>query len=310
MIPAAFLAEIERHVDRPLHEYFDLIVGTSTGGIIAAGLAFGLRAEQIASIYRDAGPRIFPTVTRLSRAWLWSVGWVRTKYPTDQLRRELVAQFKDWKIGQARTRLVIPSWHRTGQKEYVWKTRHCGRFRGDYQEPVVEALVSTASAPTYFSSAPRHGGTGLVDGGVWANNPMLIATIEALGVLKWAPESIHMLSLGCVREDDIAPESGGLLRWARPGAALLMQAQSRLAIGGTYLLTNDRPNTPQRIIRIEATAPKGYFSLDGSHALKEMERLGKSLARDRLDQVNPLFFSHPATAFQPLPPGAPDDAIS
>ena len=270
----------------------------------------GLRADGIASIYRDAGPRIFPTLSWASRAWVWTAGWVRTKYPTARLRAELQSQFGDRQIGEAQTRLVVPSWDRTAQREYVWKTRHCGRFRSDHTKPIVNALISTASAPTYFSCASRHGGTGLVDGGVWANNPMLIATIEALGVLKWAPESVHMLSLGCVREDEIPPESGGLIRWARPGTTLLMQAQSRLAIGGTYLLTGDRPNSPRRIFRIEATAPKGYFSLDGAHALSEMEGLGHSLARQYLDHVGPIFFNGPASPFKPLPVDAADDDLA
>jgi patatin-like phospholipase/acyl hydrolase len=50
-VPAAFLAALEEHIDRPLHEYFDLIVGTSTGGIIAAGLAMGMSAREILAIY-------------------------------------------------------------------------------------------------------------------------------------------------------------------------------------------------------------------------------------------------------------------
>lgn len=310
MIPAAFLAQIEEQVGKPLHQYFDLIVGTSTGGIIAAGLAVGFTAEHIAGIYREAGPRIFPTLNWLSRARLWSTGLVRTKYPTARLRCELEKQFGKREIATAKTRLVIPSWDRSAQREYVWKTRHCGRFRSDHTKPILDALISTASAPTYFSSSPRHGGTGLIDGGVWANNPMLIAAIEALGILKWAPESIHMLSLGCVREDDIAPESGGLLHWAFPGVSLLMQAQSRLAIGGTYLLTGDRPNSPKRVFRIEASAPKGHFTLDGAHAIPEMERLGHSLARTYLDQVKPIFFNEPAPTFRPLPVDAADDEVS
>ena len=190
MVPAALLAELEQHVDRPLHEYFDLIVGTSTGGIIAAGLAFGLRASEIVKIYRDSGPRIFPAVNWRARLWLGMAGLVRAKYPTSVLRAELTRHFGDARIGAARTRLVIPSWNPTGQGVYVWKTRHCGRFRVDHRQPIVDALVSSASAPTYYSSSLETGGTGLIDGGVWANNPMLMATVEALGVLRWNAEDV------------------------------------------------------------------------------------------------------------------------
>lgn len=150
MVPAAMLAEFEKQISRPLYEYFDLIVGTSTGGIIGAGLAMGYRAEEIVQFYHESGPRIFPTLKWLSRVRLRATGWVRAKYPTGVLRTELEKRFGAARIGEARTRLVIPSWNPTGQGVYVWKTRHCGRFRMDHKRLIVDALVSTASAPAYL----------------------------------------------------------------------------------------------------------------------------------------------------------------
>lgn len=310
MVPAALLAELERHVERPLHEYFDLIVGTSTGGIIAAGLAFGLRAEEIVRIYKDSGPRIFPTLRMRSRLWLSLAGLVRAKYPTSVLRAELARHFGDARIGASRTRLVIPSWNPTGQGVYVWKTRHCGRFRMDHQRPIVDALVSTASAPTYFSSSRESGGTGLVDGGVWANNPMLVAAVEAVGVLRWRPEAVRMLSLGCVKEDFVPPAGGGLLTWALPAPQVFLQGQSSGSLGGAYLLLGDRPTSPARVFRLEATAPKGRFSLDGTDGLETMEHLGRTLARHRIEQLLPMFFDAPARPFVPLPDNASDSSVS
>jgi uncharacterized protein len=237
-------------------------------------------------------------------------GLARAKYPTSVLRAELEKHFATTTIGTARTRLVIPSWDPVAQTVHVWKTRHCGRFRMDHKKPIVDALVSTASAPTYFSSSPEMGGTGLIDGGVWANNPMLLAVVEALGVLQWRPESIRMLSLGCVREDFIAPEGGGKLRWAIPASQVFLQGQASGSCGGAYLLLGDRPNTPERVFRLEATAPKGHFSLDGADGLRKMKALGESLARHRLDQLLPIFFDKPAEPFVPIPDGALDSAIS
>lgn len=310
MVPAALLAGLEKQIDRPLYEYFDLIVGTSTGGIIAAGLALGLRAEEIVQLYHESGPRIFPTVKLLSRMWLRLTGLVRAKFPTVVLRAELEKHFRDARIGEARTRLVIPSWDPAGQGVYIWKTRHCGRFRTDHKKSILDALVSTASAPTYFSSSPEMGGTGLIDGGVWANNPMLMATVEAIGVLRWNPETVQMLALGCVKEDFIPPVGGGLLQWALPASQLFFQGQASGSFGGTYLLLGDRPSAPQRVFRIEATAPKGRFSLDGAAGLKMMEQMGQTLARQHLDLLLPRFFSAPAAPFVPLADDVPDWAIS
>jgi hypothetical protein len=309
-IPAAFLAALEDHIDKPLHEYFDLIVGTSTGGIIAAGLAMGMKARDVLAIYERDGPRIFPTMTWWSRSVVWCKGWIRTKYPISVLRDKLTDAFGATRVGDARTRLVIPSWNPEAQTVHVWKTRHCGRFHIDHKVRLVEALVSTASAPTYFASSRKDGGTGLIDGGVWANNPMLIAVVEALGVLRWEPESVRMLALGCVKEDFIAPASGGQLRWAPIAAKLFLQAQSTSSLTSACLLLGDRGNPPQRIFRIEASAPAGHFKLDSSKEIPVMKTLGQNLARQHIDQLRPVFFASPARSFVPLPDDADETAIA
>lgn len=309
-IPAAFLAALEEHIDRPLHEYFDLIVGTSTGGIIAAGLAMGMSAREILAIYEKDGPCIFPTTTWYSRTLIWMKGWVRARYPASILRSTLTRHFGATRIGEARTRLVIPSWEPEGQTVYVWKTRHCGRFHFDHKRQIVEALISTASAPTYFASAHKSGGTGLIDGGVWANNPMYIAAVEALGVLKWRAEALRMLALGCVKEDYIPPDGGGRLRWASAAPELFLQAQSRSSLASTCLLLDDRGNTPKRIFRIEASAPSDHFKLDSASQIPVMKSLGESLARQYIERLRPIFFGSPVTQFVPLPDEADDASIS
>lgn len=310
MVPAAMLAELEKQISQPLHEYFDLIVGTSTGGIIAAGLALGMRAEDIVQFYHESGPRIFPTLKAHSRLWMRLTGLVRAKFPTSVLRAELHKHFQNALIGDMRTRLVIPSWDPAGQGVYIWKTRHCGRFRMDHKRPILEALVSTSSAPTYFSSSTKSGGTGLIDGGVWANNPMLLAAVEALGVLRWRSESVQMLALGCIKEDFMPPETGGCLQWAYPASSLFLQGQASGSYGGTYLLLGDRPNAPKRVFRFEANAPKDKFTLDGADGLEKMECMGRTLARHNLDLLRPVFFKAPVIPFIPLPDDASDEAIS
>jgi patatin-like phospholipase/acyl hydrolase len=59
VFPAAFLATLENELGAPIGDYFDLIAGTSTGGIIAMGLGLGLTARELHGLYRDAGRRIF-----------------------------------------------------------------------------------------------------------------------------------------------------------------------------------------------------------------------------------------------------------
>src|ERR1700730_19202618 len=59
VFPAALLARLEQHLDAPIGSYFDLIAGTSTGGIIAIGLGLGLSAKDILKFYAERGPAIF-----------------------------------------------------------------------------------------------------------------------------------------------------------------------------------------------------------------------------------------------------------
>jgi hypothetical protein len=74
--PAAFLAAVEETIEQPIHKYFDLIVGTSTGGIIALGLGLGMTARDIEQFYETYGPRIFAG----GRGWraVRGIGWANT----------------------------------------------------------------------------------------------------------------------------------------------------------------------------------------------------------------------------------------
>ena len=83
---------------------------------------------------------------------------------------------------------------------YIHKTAHHPRFERDYRERVVDVALATAAAPTYFPTHRSAAGLPLIDGGMWANNPTGLATVEAIGVLGWERTSLRVLSLGCTEE--------------------------------------------------------------------------------------------------------------
>lgn len=105
VFPASFLAHVEDNIDGNINEYFDLIVGTSTGGIIALGLGMGFSAKEILSFYEESGPSIFAG-SRLMRLFR-SIGI--SKYNNSNLKESLEKRFGDLRIGESRNRLVIPS---------------------------------------------------------------------------------------------------------------------------------------------------------------------------------------------------------
>lgn len=302
--PAAFLAALEERVERPIGQYFDLIAGTSTGGIIALGLGLGLQASEILRLYRDRGAEIFgqhhdPLKNALFRQ-LRKIRWLRrAKYDSEKLREILVEVFGEKHIGDASTRLVIPAWSPTAGAVYIYKTAHHFRLKTDYKELVVDAALATAAAPTYFQAHMTKHDVGLVDGGVWANNPIGIAVVEAITLLDWPRDSIHVLSLGCLSEVYNIPASAGLLTLGKKTIRLFMDGQSHGAMGMAKLLTGHE-HKRQAIYRIDHTVPYGEYSMDDAKVIRRLEGLGYERARDRYPVLEPVFFDRPTEEFKPF----------
>lgn len=295
IFPAAFLASVEEEVQAPAGSYFDLIAGTSTGGIIALGLGLGFWARDMLSFYKELGPKIF-SGNHLLRLLRW-IGL--SKYNGKPLRQALVDKFQDLKLGDSKNRLVIPSLSLETGEVYVYKTAHHLRFLKDYKERVVDVAMETAAAPSYFPAHRNSSGIPLVDGGTWANNPTGIAVVEAIGVLGWNPSDLAILSLGCttpVFDIGIGRHLGmGLLYWADKIACVFASGQSSGSLGIAKLLAGD-----QNLFRISPVVPSRRFGLDGVKEAESLRGLGFSEARKALPSMRPIFFDEPAESFTPL----------
>ncbi len=140
---ASLLADFEETLGEPLVDYFDLIAGTSTGGIIALGLGLGLSAADILAFYEEQGPVVFDggrgLVGRL----------VGARYDSRPLREALQSVFGDRVLGEAKTRLIIPATNLDTGEVRVFKTAHHERFERDYKAHVVDVALATAAAPTF-----------------------------------------------------------------------------------------------------------------------------------------------------------------
>ena len=302
--PAACLAAFERHLPKPIGSYFDLIAGTSTGGIIAIGLALGLRASELLDLYERHGPEIFGQGRgRLANAIARKLRAVRhlviPKYRPDALRGVLDNVLGERLIGDARTRLLIPAWNPIARTVHVYKTAHHPRFRTDYRCLAADAAMATAAAPTYF---PRHiarDAAGLTDGGTWANNPIAIAVVEAVAVLRWPPDAIRVLSLGCLEETYDITKHAGIGSLGTNVIPLFMDGQSRGAMGIAKLLTGDE-HERHAIHRIDHVVPRNRYRLDDPRVIPDLKALGHTVARERLAALEPVFFRSPAGAFTPV----------
>lgn len=294
IFPAAFLASIEQATSTRISENFDLVVGTSTGGIIALGLGLGMSSAEILAFYREAGPNIFRTFPLLHAVrHLFA-----TKYGTDALRDALEARFGDRRLGDSRLRLVIPAQNLETGEVHIFKTAHHERFVMDHREKALDVALATTAAPTYF---PTHWlyGSPLVDGGTWANNPIGVATVEATAVLGWPTSDIRVLSVGCTT----APLDVGILRrwplgrllWAPKIADVMMAGQASAAAGTAKLILGS-----ERILRVSSVVAPKRFLLDSAGEIEALEGLGRGEARQHVDRIARDFLFAPADRFVPM----------
>lgn len=292
--PAAFLATVEDTIEDNLANYFDLIVGTSTGGIIALGIGLGLSTKELLAFYEKHGPTIFKgnRALRLLR-WLGT-----SKYSNAPLENALRSCFGDKRLGNSKKRLVIPSLNLETGEVYIYKTAHHPRLERDYKEDAVEVALKTAAAPTYFPTHRSSAGTPFIDGGMWANNPIGMAVVEAVTLLDWPRDSLKVLSLGCTTEPlnvnwgrNIA--LGGLY-WATKCVDVFMHAQSHASFGTAKLLAGY-----ENIRRINPTVARGKFDLDKASEISSLKGLGEFEARKALPELREIFFNDRAEQFVP-----------
>lgn len=232
LIPARVLAEIERLAGKPIAQCFDLVAGTSTGGILALGLtvpgpdgAPRWTADALVDVYRLHGRRIFrPVLWRTLGGKL-----IAAKYPARGLERELRARLGDAELRHALTEVLVTSWDLVSDRPLYFTRSSLGN-----DVAMHDAARATSAAPTYFR--PKQLGERLlVDGGVFANDPALLAW-QALRPEEEEEEEqgrpVLLVSIGTGRPPESDARSRrlwGLIPWARPLIDLLLSAPSELA---------------------------------------------------------------------------------
>lgn len=260
IFPACFLEKIESSYlkGNSITDYFDLVCGTSTGGIIALGLGAGIKASKLSKLYIGKGNDIFPYKYRCLKK---IQQYIYVPYNRNKLQIILQEVFKDKKLKESKVRLCIPSFEGGYSEVYVFKTPHHLDFKKDGEELMTKVALSTSVAPTFFKLF-KDSGYIFVDGGVWANNPCMIGLVEALSSFNIQRERIKILSIGCGEKPYIVKNkmmTGGLWHWRKiiKGATHL---QSQNALGQAGLLIG-RDN----IFRIdipENMMPKKGIDLD------------------------------------------------
>ena len=216
LIPALVCTEIERRSGRRVFELFDLIAGTSTGGIIACAVCAPdpLPASELVKLYEDEGPDIFDR--SLFQRIRSADGLLDEKYDDDALDRALERFLGHKRLAETKPDLIVPSYDTALPGPYFFKSSKA-RDAPEDDFPLSVVARATSAAPTYFEPVEA-GDRSLVDGGVFATNPAMCALAEALNV--GSPKDVVVVSLGTGQRthqrsfDEI--KDWGLAAWARP----------------------------------------------------------------------------------------------
>ena len=300
ILPASVLAELEIRFlgGKLIAQHFDLIAGTSTGGIIALGLAHGTTAREIRDIYVERGGLIFPPAGRVIRFLRRCRRLTRYVYDSSALENELLRMFGDALFGDAQARLCIPSFEGMHGEPWIYKTPHHPDYKKDRFERMVKVGLATSAAPTFLRALKNNGYT-MVDGGLWANNPVMNALVDVLACFEVQRSDVRILSLGCGETAfrvDKSKSSGGLLQWCNVFSAA-MRAQSLNALGQAYLLVGR-----ENVVRVDAPEMPSPIALDDyTRAKGELPPLAKTLIDTAGHQIERLFLQDLAERYSPLP---------
>src|ERR671911_1175061 len=229
IIPAMVLAEIERRTSKTTSELFNLVAGTSTGGILALGLTKPgeggkpeYSAKRLIELYETEGSKIFsiPVWHRIHSAG----GLAEEKYPAKGIEEVAKEYFGDVHLAQALTEVLVTAYEIEKRGPWFFKRRHA---RDDNREGdnflMREVARATSAAPTYFEPLQLtwgpHGERAFIDGGVHSNNPAMCAYVEARKIHPGENDFL-VLSLGTgepTREMPYEEVKGwGLALWAQP----------------------------------------------------------------------------------------------
>jgi patatin-like phospholipase/acyl hydrolase len=217
-------------------------------------------------------------------------------YDPDKLLRQLEKVFRQHLLGDAKTRLCIPTFDGFTEVN-VFKTPHHMDYKRDWREQMVTAAMATAAAPTYFPVYRDRGGF-FADGGVWANNPVMIGLVDALACHQVERRQVHILSLGSGDTEISITEKqtklGGLWYW-RDAISSAMHLQSQNAIGQAGLLIGR-----DQLIRLNAPPmPQSPIALDDYvRASRELPPIATRLVDEQGIVVRDRFLFEPVTPYK------------
>ena len=303
IIPAVVLAELERLTGRPTSSLFQLMAGTSTGGLLVLALAKPgpggdpeFPAAELVSLYETEGHRIFSRslwhrITALDNL-------IEEKYPSTGLEDVLRRYFGDARLSQALSDVLVTAYELERRRPFFFRSSRA-RTLPDYDFPMRVAAQATAAAPTYFEPVKvPAGGTGreyfaLIDGGVYASNPAMCAYVEAL--TSW-PTAQEILVVSVGTGDSTRPihydeaRGWGLAEWAKPLLGVVFDGVSDTVDYQLAQLGHRAADGRPRYWRFQTVLPEDHAAIDDASPqnVRALRRLAEDLVAGHRAELEEL----------------------
>ena len=250
---ATVLAELEAALGRPIASHFDLICGTSAGGMLALGLAAEIPAIELKALFEEQGSRIFGSRSLLRRLLGF---WLTAKHDSVGLQEVLSERFQETTIGELKHRVLVPAVNYSTGRGQFFKTPHHPSFELDHRMKVVDVALATAAAPVYFPLARNDRGV-FADGGLVGNAPGLFGLHEVKTFLASDQNAeIRVLTIGTMTIGATVRGGASLDRgfgmWRGGLFDLVISAQEssvdymlRQSLGNNYFQIDDKATPDQ-----------------------------------------------------------------
>lgn len=303
IIPAEILAELEKRTGTQTSALFDLIAGTSTGGILALALCqpgdtSGKPAHsgaEMIDFYRRLGPVIF------GRTWLHFLqsadGLIRSRYSDKPIDTTLQNFFGQSRLSESLTSIFVPSYELKQRTPFFFRSVRA-RQDPEYDYPMYTVARATSAAPTYFppegiSCATTSQHYVLIDGGVFANNPAACALVEARVQFPEADRfTLVSLGTGAPRETALmgAPENWGLAQWARPILDTVLDGVSRTVDYQVSQVLPDQPDGTKAYYRFQPALTSPGQTLDNARleTMNALSNLAALTVKERSRDIDAL----------------------
>ncbi len=311
IIPAVVLDYIEQGLQRKsnnpnvtLADYFDLIAGTSTGGILACfyllppdDLQFAhskYYAKDAIRIYAEYGKKIF------RRPW-YRLGLTSERYPSDGLESVLKEFMGDVTLAETRKHCLVTAYNITEREAVFFSTPEAKKYR--HRNYLMRDIArATSAAPTYFEPAAVHSIGGsllhLIDGGMFAGNPTLCALVEA-GKTRFEAcdpptlSDVYVVSVGTGKErkhyDYEKAKNWGAIGWARPVIDILLSASAEVV---DYQLQKQfqTAGCPDHYVRLEPELGKAKAEMDDAsdENIRHLKEAGQNYIEEYAEALDAI----------------------